>query len=422
MANTIFYILSTGVGERLYHFPGARTQDLTNRLDIMSKACMPPVVEQSSYVILKTLSDFVNAIRMVIPTPDQFLPQFHNPCWHMNIHISQTTQKLLLPRENMTESTASKIMRGVFGSPGNSLVCIPKVYFIGFPRSGSTQLYKMLIKHPLISGGFNKEPHWWTRFNFDGRFPYNILAVIRYLSHFYKAAQEILEHPDRLLIDGSQSTIWDTRIIKNWCVVPQLITSMVPEAKFIVLMRNPVQRLLSDAKYLFEEHWHKNGSIPNTYLRNATHVFLKNARTEIDKYDKCLIFNSQETCTYYALEGNKKGDISKCGRVRLGISLYHVHIRQWLNVVPRKQFLFLRTDDLERDPFETLQKVWSFLEVPQQSREDMKDILYEHLHGSQHKTTSDDYDRRFEFLTKFFQWHNDQLADILDDDKFSWRE
>ena len=369
-----------------------------------------------------------NTIRTIIPSPDQFLPQFSNPCWHMNIYMSLTTQKLVLSNNNMTESTASKIMRSMFKShtstsPPNSLACIPKVYFIGFPRSGSTQLYKMLIKHPLLSGGRNKEPHWWAKYQFNETFPYNILGVVRYLAHFYTASQEIVDHPDRLLIDGSQSTIWDTRITKNWCVVPQLITSLVPEAKYIVIMRDPVQRLLSDAKYLFEDYWNvrKNGTIPNDYLRSATEVFLQNAQTEVDKYNKCLMSNSQETCTHFALDGNKE-DMKNCGRVRLGVSLYHVHIRQWLNVVPRKQFLFLRTDDLENDPFETLRKVWTFLEVPHQSRGDVQDILYEHLHGSQHKTNPDDYNEGFGFLTKFFQPHNDQLADILDDNRFRWRE
>lgn len=414
---------STGVREFLYKIPflnGNSSQDLVKRVDVFSDACM--ILNGSMYNSLKMLNDFANTVRTIIPPPDQFLPQFHNPCWFMNIHISQNTQKLLQPRENMTEATASKIMRNLFLSQTpsvTSLVCVPKVYFIGFPRSGSTQLYKMVTKHPLISGGINKEPHWWTKFQFSEKFPYNVLTVFRYLSHFYMASQEVLDQPDLLLIDGSQSTVWDTRVTKNWCVLPQLITSIVPEAKFIVLMRKPEQRLLSDAKYLCEDYWnvHKNGIIPEAYLRNATDVFLKNAHVEIDKFKKCLKLKSLEACTHLALNGNKE-DMKKCGRVRLGVSLYHVHIRQWLNVVPKEQFLFLRTDDLERFPLETLQRVWAFLKVPQQSEEDLEDILHEHLHCSQHKTSSGD----FEFLTKFFQPHNEQLANILKDNNFTWRD
>lgn len=429
---SLFWLHVGGLRSGYFSLPLISRQGLHSNVDMTyDTVCMPSGINNvdGPYNILKSLGDFVNAIWAVVPPPEKFLSQFSNPCWYMDIHISQPMQRFFRSRENVTNSTASKIMRDLFQihTPNSTEInfgCIPKVYFIGFPRSGSTQLYNMLINHPLIQGGINKEPHWWTRSKYEEKFPYNVISVFRYLSHYITPSQHLLKHPKALLIDGSQSTIWDTRITNNWCVLPSLITNIVPEAKFIVLMRDPVQRLLSDAKYLFEEHWWsvmKNGSIPPTYLSNATKVFLENAQIEIQTFQRCLKSYSLETCTHLSLNGNKEVS-NKCGRVRLGISLYHVHIRQWLNVISRKQFLFLRTDDLEQDPKGTLKRVWMFLGVPDQREKDLNDFIFDRLNSSKHKNTlNGNITEIFEFLTRFFQPHNDKLAYLLKDSKFSWR-
>ena len=36
-------------------------------------------------------------------------------------------------------------------------------YFQGFPKCGTTDLYKRLLKHPSLLGGYMKEPHYLTR-------------------------------------------------------------------------------------------------------------------------------------------------------------------------------------------------------------------------------------------------------------------
>jgi len=71
---------------------------------------------------------------------------------------------------SLTDTEAAYIICKMFypdrGMVTKSLVCIPKVFFIGFPRRTSTQLYQTLTRHPQFIGGANKEPHWWTRFPF----------------------------------------------------------------------------------------------------------------------------------------------------------------------------------------------------------------------------------------------------------------
>ena len=381
---------------------------------IDSEECVIHGQNGTSSSALRTL---YSTLHTIIPTPDNFLPQFRNPCWNMSSNLSLSTAKLLYKANISDPLVVSLITNSLFQPTRNTLVCMPSVYFIGFPRSGSTQLYTMLLKHPHLQGGYIKEPHWWTKTKFKKKFPYNILSVVQYLLHYLGGSQYLLKHPDTLLIDGSQSTVWDSRTIRNLCALPHLVFSVVPEAKYIVLMRHPVKRLFSDMMYLCEEH--KNKTIPSANLTNATEVFLESARLEIIEFQKCLLRDNLPKCTHHVLNGYHGVLQDKCGRVRLGISLYHVHIRKWLQVIPREQFLFLWTDDMAHDPLKVLERVWSFLGVPEQNKDQLNDILHEHIHGIQHQAI-DIHNEKFTFINKFFQPHNQQLAELLQDHSFSW--
>lgn len=372
---------------------------------------------------LNTLNKFINTIRTIIPPPEQFEPQFRNPCWYMYIRMPSKVYKMLQTKE-LTDEEASQIMKVIFNfgpTSGNTtpkiLVCIPMVYFIGFPRSRSTQLYRMMINHPLLLGGKNKEPHWWTKFRFTSKFPHNILGVIKYLSHFRDSSETIHNNSSEgMIIDASQSTIWDTRNTNNLCIMPHLISSIVPSAKYVVIMRDPAERLYSDFRYLCEEHWKVNKMKVDldTFAKNASEIFHQAVIAGINDFNRCLsVGSSMDMCAHNALSRLTPGQIG-CGRARLGISLYHVHIRRWLNVIPRRQFLFLTTEELSKNPFSVIQKVWNFLDIPEQKVEDLNDILHMHSHGS--FVQQKNFEMREEtrnILNKFLKLHNDALVDLL---------
>lgn len=384
---------------------------------IDSKDCIIHTNNKTSSSALRIL---YNTLHTVVPAAKDFLPQFTNPCWHMkNSHLHASTAKHIIKANISNPSVAAKIANELYQVNSDTLICLPSVYFIGFPRSGSTQLYKMLLKHPDLQGGYNKEPHWWTKTRFNSKFPQNVLSVVQYLMHYLGGSQQVSNHPNTLLIDGSQSTIWDTRTTGNPCALPHLISGLVPTARFIVLMRHPVERLFSDMMYLCENTW-KNKTSP--LAANGIDVFLENARLEIMAFERCLLHDNLASCTHHALSGYHSSNLQKrCGRVRLGISLYHVHIQRWLNVIPREQFLFLKTDDLARDPLQVLKRVWSFLEIPEQSQDELRDILHDHMHGTQQHTDDILHKQRFGFVSKFFEPHNLQLAELLQDHDFnSW--
>ena len=382
----------------------------------------------------RDLDSFVTAVHSIIPSPSEFATNYTNPCWYMDISVPQIVRQMLYAKAgNLTDSEASYIMseivmkRDKFGRVRLRLplLCIPQVYFIGFPRSGSTQLYNMMTRHPQLIGGKNKEPHWWTRFPFVDKFPHDLLAIIRYLIHYQDASKYIKSHPKALTIDGSQSTIWDTRYTHDMYIMPSLLSNIVPGAKYIVIMRDPVSRLYSDYAYLCDAYWERNNfkNVPEDYLKSAPNMFHSASEAEIKGFKNCLNFASLDVCTHCATKGPQVlGPI--CGKARLGINLYYVHVARWLKVIPREKFLFLRMEDLARDPYSLMQEVWQFLDLPMQSAEEMGDVLYEHHNTNQlsHMKSLQMRNQTKKMLRDFFQPYNEELAKLLQDDRFLWTD
>ena len=381
----------------------------------------------------RDLDSFVNALHSIIPSPSEFSTDYTNPCWYMHISVSHRVRRMLSAKAGyLTDRDASYIMSEIFVKEDKSgkiripmsLMCIPQVYFIGFPKSGSTQLYNMMLRHPQLIGGMNKEPHWWTRFPFVDKFPHNALAIIRYLIHYQDASTYIKSHPKAMTIDASQSTIWDTRYTHDLCIMPSLLSSIVPGSKYIVIMRDPVSRLYSDFAYLCESYWegHHFQNVPKNYLKSAPSMFHSAVEAEIKGFKNCLKTSPLDVCTHYALHG--KEVVTGCGRARLGISLYYVHVARWLRILPREKFLFLRMEDLAREPYSLMQEVWQFLDLPMQSAEEMGDVLYEHHNTNQlsHMKSLQMRNQTKKMLRDFFQPYNEELAKLLQDDRFLWTD
>ena len=363
----------------------------------------------------------------VVPSPDKFLPNFRNPCWYMHTTRDARVYRKLQRLNNLSDGSALRLIAELFymKSSWNAtqrLVCLPGVFFIGFPRSGSTHLYRLLNRHPMIAASESKEPHWWTRYSLEEHFPRNVLNVLRYVFSFAPAAYYIERHSKALTMDASQSTVWDYRLMPDMQTVPRLIQKFLPNSKYIVLIREPLSRLYSDSVYLCERHWHYH---PEDFEEQQVHLmpraFHDNLVKAIESFNRCLEEGHAlplEACTRRTL-GNEEQ--LGCGRVRLGVSLYFVHVKQWLEVIPRKHMLFLNTNDLNYNTYKLLKNVWTFLEIPFQLRVELIDILTEHTNSNKVLDGTSILPETISLAVQFFREYNHRLSDLLDDDSFSWQ-
>ena len=111
-------------------------------------------------------------------------------------------------------------------------------FLVGAPRCGTTSLALALAEHPQVCFSEPKEPHFFTRISEDADL---VQLRTEYLGRFFR--------PDRLsraaLGEASVSYLYSRQAIA-------LIDRMFPTARFLVMVRNPVEMIPSyHARLLF---------------------------------------------------------------------------------------------------------------------------------------------------------------------------
>lgn len=115
-----------------------------------------------------------------------------------------------------------------------SVMALPNVFLIGAPKSGTTSIARWLAEHPQVFWSVPKEPFYWAsdyprmrqHYGFDSRDAYESLFASR-------AAQQA---PVRA--EGSTTYLYSATAVPS-------ILEAVPDARFIVAVRNPADLLVS---------------------------------------------------------------------------------------------------------------------------------------------------------------------------------
>jgi len=371
-------------------------------------------------------SKFMSAYQSVVPST--FLPSVKNPCWLSNMSqsaIKQLKQWSLGSNIGSDEQLVSALFQR--RSKRNTLrLCLPYFFVAGFPKSATTTLDNILRKHPEIIGPSNKEPHWWTRgphVNANSTASL-LLSVALYLVNFAPLSNTIV--PSHLITyDASQSTLWHSPlgIPADYCLLPAVMSRVVPWARFVVLMRDPVERLISH--YIWTCKYH-NGPDPENWpkevLRNGGQLLHERALKLVQHYRECEENGSLASCTPIPEDSGS----TACGTInhRLGIGLYYHHLVKWLQFYPREQFLFLRMEDFIHNPYQVLEQLTEFLGVETMSQGTVKKWMAERLN-----TRTAQQDALFHIrpetralIKDFYAPHNLLLSKLLLDRKFLWKD
>ena len=255
---------------------------------------------------------------------------------------------------------------------------LPDFVIIGAQKSGTTSLYNFIIKHPTIAPASRKELHYfsmhydlgerWYRSNF----PTNLSRR----RHYKKTGQKLLS--------GEASPTYFF-----FPTVSGRMKKDLPDAKLIVILRNPVDRAYS--------HYHYN-------LRRNKETLSFEKAIELEE-ERCAGEREQMI--------KDPGFVPKHFRKHsyLARGTYADQLERWFKHYDRKQFLILATEDLRKNPQRTLDQIFNFLEV---SPFQIKDLMDKNV-GSYEKM--DESTRKF--LVEYFKPYNERLYKMLQR-SFDW--
>ena len=199
---------------------------------------------------------------------------------------------------------------------------LANVYLIGAPKSGTTSLAQWLSAHPEVYFSVPKEPFYWAddyprmgaHYGFSDRRSYAAL--------FASAEAR------RAAIRAEGSTIY----LYSRTAVPR-ICATVPDARFIVALRNPVELVVS-------------------YHRNQLVALNESERDFATAWRRSLAGGVPDTDPL----DPKLLDYPRVGA--LGAALSRV-----LEIVPRERLHLLTLDDLRLDPASVWRALTAFLGV-----------------------------------------------------------
>jgi len=259
---------------------------------------------------------------------------------------------------------------------------LPDFLIIGFVKCGTTSLYEYLLQHPDIYSPTGKEIDYfdrlysrkidWYKVNFPlktKKFYVKNIVEKNFLSG--EATPRYIEHPHAL-----------TRIKK-----------VIPKAKFIVLLRNPVNRAYS--------HYNQNVDNQYEYLSFDKAIEKENHRIK-NRYEKM-----EKNENFYSW------DYDLFGYVEHGI--YMNKLERWLKVFPREQFLILQTEEFLKNPSLVYNNVLHFLNLPRWEPLEYK--LYKKREYKQPKMNPEIKKK----LIEFYKPYNEKLYKLLET-RFDWNE
>ena len=205
--------------------------------------------------------------------------------------------------------------------PGNRVVAAPDFIIIGAQRGGTTSLHAYLSAHPQVVTAATKELHFltdryergldWYLGQFPRQLPPHVITG--------EATPYALFHP----------------------LAPQRLLEIAPEAKAIVLLRNPVDRAYS---HFLLERSRGDETLDFTAALDAEMERLNGEEARLAS-DPTYVSDLHKHASYVA-----RGEYAR-------------QLERWFHVFPRAQILVVRSEDLYERSAQALTQVMEFLAI-----------------------------------------------------------
>jgi hypothetical protein len=253
---------------------------------------------------------------------------------------------------------------------------LPDFLVIGTMKGGTTFFYHLLSQHPYIERAAAKELHY-----FDTLFDEGL--------EWYRRS-----FPTPRLKEGRRTITGEATPYLNHSLAPERVARVVPQARLIALLRNPVDRAYS--------HYHhdvKKG-LETRRFEEAIEAEEARLRGKMDKVleDEHLASANQQHSSY------------------LSRGVYVDQLLRWSEFFSKEQMLVLKSEDFFARPQDVLDLAFDFLSLPEWELEASQIVPKRRKKGI-YEQEMDPVTRRY--LEEYFEPHNKRLYGFLGKD-FGW--
>jgi len=233
-----------------------------------------------------------------------------------------------------TRSKGLELIRS-YGQLTNSLRVTPDYLIIGTKRGGTTSLARWLTQHKQIGSLFPKKETRKGAYYFDVNYERGLSWYKSFFpTKFAHTLKEKKAGHNILLGDATPYYLYHPH-------APSRANDLIPNAKAIALLRNPVERAFS--------HW-----VERTRQKVETLPFEEAIKEEAERLNgeeqKMLSDPSYHSFTHQHFSYIDQGK-------------YFEPIQRWMKYYDDKQLLVIRSEDLYDNPKETYSEVLNFLEI-----------------------------------------------------------
>jgi len=216
------------------------------------------------------------------------------------------------------------LQRHVYGITASSRI-LPDFIVIGFGKAGTTTLYHYLGEHPCIM----KSSHDHLGF-FDSNFELGL--------NFYKSFFPTQSTKNKILKKHGKFLTYDVTAsyIKSPLCAERIFKTL-PKIKLIIICRNPV-----DVAY---SYFNSFTSLPKELS------FEEAIKNEIETHEA-------------EIKKSKNYPLNLLEKSFLARGIYAEQLKIWPELFPKNQLLFIKTENLEKDPIMTFNEIFDFLDLP----------------------------------------------------------
>ncbi len=226
----------------------------------------------------------------------------------------------------------------------------PSVFIVGAQKGGTSSLHAYLIQHPQLSGGIDKEVHFFDRDDHYAR------GVSWYESRFISPPFRKAQH----YIDATPDYMYRDR-------AAQRMAKLYPSAKIVLILREPVSRAYSSWN-MYRDFQITRKHLPLLVQSGYLSDRENNLRKVLYEVDSFPSFEEAVALELDYIDMDSKHQ--EPSFVRRGF--YMDQIEEMLKFFKKEDLLILGQNELKTQPVDTLNKVlkhigmsdsdWNFLE------------------------------------------------------------